>query len=71
MIIDTTNGFTLERKAEMDRLNTAVQAWERLMSSYQSVSSESDPSTRWRQMERIFKLTHTADQPSLVDCREF
>ena len=71
MIMDTTNDFTFERKAEMDRLNPAVQAWERLMSSYQNVSSGSDPSTRWRQMERIFKLAHTIDQPSLVDRREF
>ena len=71
MIMDTTNDFTFERKAEMDRLNPAVQAWERLMSSYQNVSSGSDPSTRWRQMERIFKLTHTTDQTSLVDRRKF
>ncbi|NYF90194.1 L-rhamnose mutarotase [Tunturiibacter empetritectus] len=71
MIMDTTNDFTFERKAEMDRLNPAVQAWESLMSSYQNVSSGSDPSTRWRQMEKIFKLAHTTDQPMLADRREF
>lgn len=57
MIMDTTDDFTFERKAEMDRVNPAVQAWESLMSRYQDVSAESDPSTRWRQMERIFKLS--------------
>ena len=62
MIMDTTDDFTFERKAEMDRVNPAVQAWESLMSRYQNVSTASDPSTRWRQMERIFKLASTTNK---------
>lgn len=56
MIMDTTDEFTFERKAAMDRANPAVQAWESLMSRYQNVAEASDPNTRWRVMQHIFSL---------------
>ncbi len=56
MIMDTTDAFTFERKAAMDLANPDVQEWEELMSSYQDVDRDSDPSGRWQLMDRIFKL---------------
>ena len=34
MIMDTTDGFTFERKAAMDAANPEVQRWEELMWKY-------------------------------------
>ncbi len=56
MIMDTSDDFTFERKAVMDKANPDVQAWERLMSRYQNVDAESDPSARWQPMKKIFDL---------------
>lgn len=56
MIMDTTDDFTLERKAELDAGNPDVQQWEALMAKYQNVATDSDPGSRWRTMDRIFSL---------------
>jgi L-rhamnose mutarotase len=70
MIMETTDDFTFERKAEMDKANPEVQAWEALMSRFQDVGSDSDLSNRWQLMERIFVLNRdpkAKDLPTHVD----
>ncbi|AFL89149.1 hypothetical protein Terro_2914 [Terriglobus roseus DSM 18391] len=56
MIMDTVDDFTFEKKAAMDAANPAVQEWERLVSQFQNVDPEHDPSGKWRVMEQIFQL---------------
>jgi L-rhamnose mutarotase len=56
MIMDTSDDFTFERKAELDRANPAVRLWEEQMTKFQNVSPDSDPTTRWQRMEKIFDL---------------
>jgi L-rhamnose mutarotase len=56
MIMDTDDGFSFERKAEMDRTNPRVQEWEALMARFQDVGADSDPTKKWRRMEKIFQL---------------
>ena len=57
MVIDTTEDFTFARKAEMDRNNPAVLAWEQQMARFQNVSASADPVTRWQPTRRVFKMT--------------
>ena len=56
MIMDTTDDFSMERKAAMDLANPAVQEWEALMSKFQNVAADSNPTSRWQLMERIYDL---------------
>jgi L-rhamnose mutarotase len=56
MIMDTTDSFTLEHKAEMDHANPAVIEWESLMTRFQDVDSDSALNSRWRQMKQIYCL---------------
>jgi L-rhamnose mutarotase len=56
MIMDTTDGFTLERKAKMDRESPAVMEWERLMSRFQDVDADGDPAARWLPLTKIYQL---------------
>lgn len=56
MIIDTTDDFTLEAKAAMDKANPAVMEWEQLMARYQDVDPAGNPTSRWQPMQKIFQL---------------
>lgn len=56
MIMDTTDDFSLERKAAMDLSNPKVQEWEWLMETFQRVDSNAGWSEKWRRMERVFEL---------------
>lgn len=56
MVLETTNDFTLERKAQMDAKNPKVQEWEALMEKYQQVIPGGKPGQRWQIMEQVFKL---------------
>ena len=56
MIMETTDEFTFERKAAMDLANPDVQEWEQLMSRFQNVELDSDSTSRWQLMEKIFDL---------------
>jgi len=56
MIMETSDDFTFERKAEMDESNKKVQEWEQLMWKYQQAMPGSKPGEKWRLMERIFAL---------------
>lgn len=56
MIMDTSDDFTLERKAAMDAANPKVLEWERLMGRFQQVDQSADPTTRWVRMHKVFQL---------------
>ena len=56
MIIETTPGFSFEKKAAMDAANPAVQRWEDLMWVYQEPIAGSQPGEKWRLMNKIFEL---------------
>jgi L-rhamnose mutarotase len=57
MIMDVTDDFSFERKAEMDRANPKVQEWEALMAQFQAVSESGDPVRKWQPMEKVFDLS--------------
>lgn len=56
MIMDTTDDFSFERKAQMDSANPKVLEWEALMGNFQAVPEGADPVKRWSVMERVFDL---------------
>ena len=56
MIMDTTDDFTIERKAVIDRANPVVMRWEEEMAKYQVGDPDSDASGRWQQMQQVFAL---------------
>lgn len=56
LIMDTADGFSLERKAEMDAANSTVQAWETLMWRYQQALPSAQPGQKWVVMKKIFQL---------------
>jgi len=56
MIMETTDEFTMERKAEMDRANPVVTRWEAEMAKYQQSDPGADASAKWLPMEKIFDL---------------
>jgi L-rhamnose mutarotase len=56
MIMDTDDGFTLERKAAMDAANPKVIEWETLMGRFQQVDESGDPTKRWQVLEKVFQL---------------
>ncbi len=56
MIMETTDDFSFERKAEMDKTNTKVQEWEKLMWNYQQSLPHAKPGEKWVLMKKIFEL---------------
>jgi L-rhamnose mutarotase len=56
MIMDTDQTFSFERKALMDSTNPKVQEWEALMAQFQDVQASTDPSAKWKRMDKIFQL---------------
>ena len=64
MLMETTDDFTFERKAAMDRDNPAVVQWEADMAQYQGADARADASAKWLPIERIFNLT---DQLEAMD----
>lgn len=56
MVLDTTEEFNLEAKAAADAANPVVQAWEKLMWTYQKPLPQSRPGEKWILMEPIFEL---------------
>lgn len=61
MIMQVNDGFSFERKSELDRGNPKVQEWEKLMWKFQRPLPQAKPGEKWLLMERIFKL----DNPPL------
>jgi L-rhamnose mutarotase len=64
MILEASDGFSLEAKAEADRRNPRVQEWERLMARFQQPLPEANPDEKWLLMERIFQLDHSVPSPN-------
>lgn len=56
MVMEVTENFSFERKAEMDRQNPKVQEWEQLMWTFQQALPQAMPGEKWLLMEQIFKL---------------
>lgn len=64
MIMDTTDDFTFERKAELDRANPVVMQWEREMAKYQSADPAADASGKWQLMDNVFSFAANPDTDS-------
>lgn len=56
MIMEVSEDFSLEAKAETDRRNPKVQEWENLMWRFQEALPQANPGEKWMRMDRIFKL---------------
>ena len=56
MIMEVTQSFSFEAKAQADARNPRVQEWEKLMWKFQQAFPEAKPGEKWMRMERIFKL---------------
>ena len=56
MIMDVNEHFSLSAKAEADRANPKVRAWEELMWNYQQPLPEARPGEKWLLMEQVFSL---------------
>ena len=55
MILHTADDFTFEAKAEREKDNLKMQAWEALMWKYQQAVPGSKPGEKWALMEKIFE----------------
>lgn len=56
MVMEVSDGFSFEAKAEADRANPRVAEWEALMEGFQKPLPSAGPDEKWLQMKRIFKL---------------
>jgi L-rhamnose mutarotase len=61
MIMETSNRFSFETKADMDASNARVQEWEDLMGSFQQALPWAKPGEKWVLMEKIFELREDAE----------
>lgn len=55
-IMDTTDNFTFDRKAEMDRNHAIVMRWEREIARFQVAHPSVDAICKWQRMECVFNL---------------
>lgn len=56
MVIETSDDFSFERKAEMDLQNKKVQEWETTMLKFQQLIPGSK--SKWVEMKKIFILNN-------------
>ena len=56
MIMEVSDRFSFDAKAQADRSNPKVQEWENLMWKFQQPLPQARPGEKWILMERIFKL---------------
>lgn len=54
MIIEASDDFSFEKKAQMDASNPKVQEWEELMDTYQQRLPFAKVGEKWVLMERVF-----------------
>jgi L-rhamnose mutarotase len=66
MIMEVSERFSFDAKAEADRDNPKVQEWERFMWRFQRPLPEAKPGEKWMLMERVFKLEQRDVRPGLV-----
>ena len=55
MIIEVSDDFSFERKAQMDINNLKVQEWETLMWKYQQALPFAKTGEKWLPMEKVFE----------------
>jgi len=56
MVMEVSDDFTFEAKADADGSNPRVAEWEELMWTFQQPIPGAMPGEKWLQMKRIFKL---------------
>lgn len=56
LIMEAPDDFSLAAKGAADAANPQVQAWERLMWTFQRALPWAAPGEKWVRMERIFSL---------------
>ncbi len=56
MIIETTDDFSFERKAELDAANPKVREWEALTRKYQQLLPWAKEGEKWVVMDNVFQL---------------
>ncbi len=56
MIMETTDDYSPEAKAAMDKANPKVQEWEQLMWKFQQPLPWATPGEKWILMDKIFEL---------------
>ena len=56
MVLRTTDEFSFETKAATDRANVRMQAWEKLMWTYQQPLPQAKPGEKWVLMKKIFEI---------------
>lgn len=56
MVMEVSERFSFEKKANADSENPKVREWEELMWKFQEPLPDSRPGEKWMLMERIFKL---------------
>jgi L-rhamnose mutarotase len=56
MIMETTDDFSFEKKANLDASNPKVQEWEQLMWNFQQSLPNAQPGEKWVLMNKIFQL---------------
>ena len=56
MVMEVSDEFSFEAKADADGANPRVQEWEALMGGFQQPLPWAKPGDKWLRMERIFKL---------------
>ena len=57
MILETTDDFSFEEKAEADAANPVVQEWETLMWKYQRPMPWAKPGEKWQVMDKICDIS--------------
>jgi L-rhamnose mutarotase len=56
MVMEVSEKFSFDAKANADRENPKVREWEELMWKFQEPLSDARPGEKWMLMKRIFKL---------------
>jgi len=56
MVMEVSEKFSFEAKAQADRQNLKVREWEELMWKFQQPLPEAKSGEKWLLMEKIFKL---------------
>ena len=56
MVLEVDEKFSFEEKGRIERGNTKVQEWEKLMWKFQRAVAQAKPGEKWALMERVFKL---------------
>lgn len=56
MVMEVSDGFSFEKKRQMDEGNEKVQEWESLMWKYQQAIPGAAEGEKWVQLQKIFSL---------------